>query len=228
MNTKSFFEETGSESTAERVLRKLRFDIIRNALAPGQRLRLEGLRESYGASVTTLREILNRLVVEGFVIAEDNRGFGVAPVSEAELRDTCEMRLLMECHALRRSIEIGDLDWEAHVVSSHHKLQSVETKLIGGDRSLVAQWVQYDWDFHHATVMACDMPVLKVTHSNMFDRFARYHLLALDFRGKPAAEEHARLRDLVVWRETEAAVALLRSHVHAGMEHILSTGKIPA
>ena len=219
-------EEGGS--IAEKVLRRIRFDIITNTLKPGDRLRLERLRETYGASVSTLREILNRLAAETFVVAEGNRGFGVAQISQSDLRDVCEMRLLLECHALRRSIAVGTIDWEARVVSCHHKLHSVESRLIGGDEALVMQWVQYDWDFHHATVMACDRPVLNATHSNIFGRYMRYHLNVLDFRGRPAADEHARLRDLVVGRDADAAVALLTSHVTAGMEHIIASGKIPA
>ncbi|WP_109467157.1 GntR family transcriptional regulator [Albibacillus kandeliae] len=222
---KIFVSETAGESVGDATLRKLRFDILRCALKPDERLRLDRLREAYGVSVTTLREILNRLVVEGFVVAEGQRGFEVAPVYEADLRDICELRLLLECHALRRSIELGSLDWEAHVVSAHHKLQSVEAKLMDGAPSSVEQWVQFDWDFHHATISACDMPALMTTHSNVFDRYLRYHLLALDFRGKPAADEHRRLRDLVIARDAEAAVTLLTSHVRAGMEHILATGK---
>jgi len=222
---KIFVSETAGESVGDATLRKLRFDILRCALKPDERLRLDRLREAYGVSVTTLREILNRLVVEGFVVAESQRGFEVAPVYEADLRDICELRLLLECHALRRSIELGSLDWEAHVVSAHHKLQSVEAKLMDGAPSSVEQWVQFDWDFHHATISACDMPALMTTHSNVFDRYLRYHLLALDFRGKPAADEHRRLRDLVIARDAEAAVTLLTSHVRAGMEHILATGK---
>lgn len=228
MSGKSFFIDSEGDSLADKVLRRIRFDIINNTLKPGDRLRLERLRETYGASVSTLREILNRLAAEHFVVAEGNRGFGVAPISQRDLRDICEMRLLLECHALRRSIEVGSVDWEAQVVSCHHKLQTAETQLIGGDGSQVMKWVQYDWDFHHATVMACDRPVLSATHSNIFDRFMRYHLYVLDFRGRPAADEHARLRDLVVGRNVEAAVSLLTSHVMAGMEHIIASGKIPA
>ncbi|WP_010140754.1 GntR family transcriptional regulator [Oceanicola sp. S124] len=225
MNAKSFVAEKDGESVGDSVLRRLRFDIIRGALLPETRLRLEPLRATYGVSVTTLREILSRLVVEGFVVAEGQRGFEVAPVNEANLRDICELRLLLECHALQRSMTLGSLDWEAHVVSAHHKLQSVEGRLMSGDPTSVEQWVQFDWDFHHSTVSACDMPALMNTHSNVFDLYLRYHMLALNFRGKPAADEHLRLRDLVVARKTEAAIALLTSHVRAGMEHILASGK---
>ncbi|MAC78530.1 MAG: GntR family transcriptional regulator [Rhodobacteraceae bacterium] len=225
MNIKSFVQDQTGESVGDSALRRIRFDIIRGTLRPGERLRLERVREAYGLSVTTLREILSRLVVERFVVAEGQRGFEVGSVCEADLRDICELRLLLECHALRRSIDLGTLDWEAHVVSTHHKLQSVEAKLMDGAPSSVEQWVQFDWDFHHATLSACDMPALMATHSNVFDRYLRYHLLALDFRGRPAADEHRRLRDLVIAREPEPAVALLTAHVRAGMEHILATGK---
>lgn len=227
MNDKTFTTVGAGDNIGDKILRRIRFDIITNTLMPGDRLRLERLRGAYGASVSTLREILNRLVSESFVVAEGNRGFGVAPISQRDLRDICEMRLLLECHALRRSIEVGSLDWEAQVVSCHHKLRSVETGLMKGDEDQVMAWVQYDWDFHHATVMACDMPVLSATHSNIFDRFMRYHLYVLDFRGRPAAEEHARLRDMIVARDAAGAVELLTAHVMAGMEHIIASGKIP-
>ena len=137
MNIKSFVTGQIGESVGDSALRRIRFDIIRGRLQPGEKLRLERLREAYGVSVTTLREILNRLDVEGFVLAEGQRGFEVGPVAEADLRDICELRLLLECHALRRSVDLGTLDWEAHVVSAHHKLQSVEAKLMGGAPSSV-------------------------------------------------------------------------------------------
>ena len=39
------------------------------------------MAQTYGASVSTLREALNRLCSEGLVIAEGQRGFEVAPIS---------------------------------------------------------------------------------------------------------------------------------------------------
>ena len=50
-------------STYQRIKR----DIIFGDLAPGSKLKLDGLRERYAASMSTLRETLNRLASEGFV-----------------------------------------------------------------------------------------------------------------------------------------------------------------
>lgn len=57
------------------------------------------LRDEYGASVATLCEGLNRLTSEGFVVAEGQRGFEVAPVSAQYKRKLAEVRLLVENQA---------------------------------------------------------------------------------------------------------------------------------
>ena len=58
------------ETAGEKAYRRLRNDIIFGRLAPSQKLRLEALKEAYGISVSTLRELLNRLTSEGLVVAE--------------------------------------------------------------------------------------------------------------------------------------------------------------
>ncbi|MCD7059577.1 GntR family transcriptional regulator [Pelagibacterium xiamenense] len=224
------FDEFGQdgETVGDIAFRRIRTDIIHGRLKPGQKLRLEVLKEKYGVSVSTLREILSKLTVEEFVSAEGQRGFEVTQVSQAGLRDVADLRLLLETYALRKSFAEGDLEWEGAVVSAHYKLAQVEKNLIGGDQSQVERWVGQDWGFHHATISACAAPALMTTHSSVFDRFLRYHMLVLDFRGKPAAEEHERLRDLALARDADRAVDVLTAHVQSGVEHILGTGKIPA
>lgn len=206
--------------------RRIRSDIVNGDLKPMSKLKLEQLRDTYSASVTTLREILSKLTVEQLVTAEGQRGFRVAPVSVSDLKGLAELRILLETHALRDSIANGDLDWQGNVVSAHYKLSVVEQDLLNSDRRTVEQWVRHDWGFHHATIAACRAAPLMQAHSSFFDRYARYHMLVLDFRGKPAAEEHERLRDLVLARDAEAAVALLVSHIRSGLAHILGTGRI--
>ncbi|MBV9259770.1 MAG: GntR family transcriptional regulator, partial [Pseudolabrys sp.] len=88
--------------------RRIRSDIIFGRLLPDQKLRLEALKETYGVSISTLREILSRLSSEGFVVAEARRGFEVAPVSAADLRALADLRILLEGHAMELSFASGD------------------------------------------------------------------------------------------------------------------------
>lgn len=67
-----------------------------------------------GAS--TVREILTRLWIQQLIHAEGQRGFEVASVSQAGLRDVAAPRFLLETQALCQSVAAGDLRWEADVV----------------------------------------------------------------------------------------------------------------
>ena len=58
---------------------RLREDILRGALQPEAKLRIEQLRQSYGLGASPLREALSRLVSDGLVETEGQRGYWVAP-----------------------------------------------------------------------------------------------------------------------------------------------------
>ena len=72
---------------------RIRTDIIFGRLKPGQRLRLDSLKQDYRLSIATLREILNRLTSDRLVLAEGKRGFEVAPISMEDLKELGELRL---------------------------------------------------------------------------------------------------------------------------------------
>jgi DNA-binding GntR family transcriptional regulator len=214
------------ESIGENAYRRIRADIIFGRAAPGQKLKLDRMKDDYGASVSTLRETLNRLASEGLVTAEGQRGFEVAPVSAATLKEVAALRLLLEGHALDQSFAAGDMDWEGRVVSSHHKLASMERRMSEGDRSQAELWKRYDWEFHQALISACGSRVLMETHAGVFDKYLRYQMIALSYRGDIAAREHKILLDCALNRDAATAKATLERHVNGGVEHALATGTI--
>lgn len=211
-----------SEAVGDSVYRRVRTDIIFGRLAPGRKLKLEQMRKDYEASVSTLREILNRLASEGLVVAEGQRGFEVAPVSAENLREVAALRELLECYALEQSFAAGDLNWEAHVVAAHYKLAQMEARMLAGDKSVTEQWKRYDWEFHQALISACGSRVLMDTHAVIFDKYLRYQMISLTFRGQIAADEHRQMLDAALKRDAVAAQAVLRRHVRGGVEHGLT------
>ncbi|MGQ2906698.1 MAG: GntR family transcriptional regulator [Aliihoeflea sp.] len=218
--------EASVETIGDNTYRRIRTDIIFGRLAPGQKLKLERLKDEYGASVSTLREILNRLSSEALVLAEGQRGFEVAPVSIENLKEIAALRLLLESHALEQSFVAGDMDWEGRVVAAHHKLSSMERRMKEGDRSQTELWKRYDWEFHQALISACGSSVLMETHAAVFDKYLRYQMIALSFRGDIAAKEHRALLDCALERNASRAQELLELHVRGGVEHALATGTI--
>ena len=214
--------ELDNPTIAETAYRQIRSDIIFGRLAPDERLKLERLKTQYGASVSTLREILNRLASEGLVVAEGQRGFEVAPVSSENLREIAALRLLLECHALELSFAVGDMDWEGRVVAAHHKLHQMELRMISGDRSVTKDWKRYDWEFHQALISACGSRTLMETHAAIFDKYLRYQMISLTFRGQIAADEHRQMLESALKRDAKSAQEVLRRHVEAGVEHGLA------
>lgn len=217
-------DETGhpTETIGETVYRRIKSDVIFGRLEPNQKLKLERMAATYGASVSTLRETLNRLCSEGFVVAEGQRGFEVAAFSGDEFRQLADMRELLESHALESSFEAGDLDWEARVVAAHHKLAALERKMLAGDKSQTELWKQCDWQFHHALISACGSKVLLDAHAAVYDKYLRYQMIAVVFRGEAAAIEHQKLLECALKRDYPHARQLLRTHIHDCVEHALA------
>ena len=205
-------------STYQRIKR----DIIFGELAPGSKLKLDGLRERYQASMSTLRETLNRLASEGFVDALDQRGFFVTPVSREDLIEIANLRVLLECHALRLSIANGDTDWEGNLVAAHHKLHLMEQKMLAGDDSQKEDWKRYDWEFHLALIEACGSQNLLSLHSVLYDKYLRYQMLVLTYRGEEAVEEHRKVFEAVLARDIYTAAETLKTHIDKGLEHTLA------
>jgi DNA-binding GntR family transcriptional regulator len=203
---------TGVETAGEKAYRRLRNDIIFGRLAPSQKLRLEALKEAYGISVSTLRELLNRLTSEGLVVAESARGFEVAPVSADNFRELANLRLLLESHALQRSFVLGDMDWEGRVVAAHHKLATMERRTLAGDKRGLEVLKRYDSEFHQALLSACGSRVLLDAHAAVFDKYIRYLMIAVIFRAA-APPEHQRLLECALKRDAKTAQAILSTHI---------------
>jgi DNA-binding GntR family transcriptional regulator len=219
----SLIERNEEETIGDDGYRRIRSDIILARLAPAQRLKLEMLREAYGVSISTLREILNRLSAEGLVLAEGRRGFEVAPVSAANLQELADMRLLLEGHAMEASFARADVEWEGRVVSARHKLASIE-RLMASGVGEPEQWKRYDSEFHQALISNCGSRVLIEAHAAVFDRYFRYQMIALHYRGEEPAQEHQALLDCALARDAARARTVLSKHISNCVAHALTAG----
>jgi DNA-binding GntR family transcriptional regulator len=79
---------------------RLREDIVHGAFHPGDKLRIEFLKQTYDVGATPLREALYRLSADGFVHVQGQRGFRVADMSLEELKDITNLRVVLEGMAL--------------------------------------------------------------------------------------------------------------------------------
>lgn len=221
---------SGSERLADTVYIQLREDILFGQYDPLAKLKLDGLRNRYEASANTIREALVRLVSEGFVDAEGQRGFSVAAVSRADLQDIIETRILLESQAVRLSLAEADLHWEGEVMAAHYRLAKAE-EMADEDhdrhRNLLEQ---YDCDFHRTIISGCHSQWVLRFHALSYDHALRYRSEAVKRVEGPQLEEmlarakndHVALRDAALKKDADQLIKLLQVHIRKAAEFALA------
>ncbi len=66
------------KTLVEAAYRSLRRNIIEGRLSPGEKLRIEHIKNDYGVGGATLREALSLLTSDALVVSQGQRGFRVA------------------------------------------------------------------------------------------------------------------------------------------------------
>ncbi|WP_439588689.1 GntR family transcriptional regulator [Hydrogenophaga sp.] len=204
--------EQGGQTLSTMIAGNLRAAISNGELAPGSKLRLDELRVTFGVSLSPLREALSRLSAEGFVVMEDQRGYKVAPVSEANLVEVTKLRAMVECFALRESIQQGDDKWEGEVVASLYRINKLSRLDDPGSK---AAWETAHRDLHYRLISACRMPLLLSFSSTLHDLNDRYRRLFLISRpiDKAVQREHAEICNAALERNADLACEIMRNHI---------------
>jgi DNA-binding GntR family transcriptional regulator len=214
---------TSAATTAgSSVYLKIKSDIITGALQPGKKLKLDTLKVQYSVSVSTLREILNRLASDGFVEAPEQRGFLVRTMSNEDLIELSNLRVLLECAALKASLAFGDEEWEGNLVSAHHKLTMIGKKIMDGEVVPPERLLNYDWEFHLALARACHSRHMISVFQNIYEKYIGYQLVLRNYRWAKALEEQQLIFEAALARDSEAAVDLLKSHLRKSLSFSLA------
>lgn len=190
---------------------QLRQDIIAGILAPDTKLRIEELRNHYATGASPLREALNRLAGEGFVTVEGQRGFRVAPTSLKDLNEITNLRIMLECEAIRQSIRQGDDSWEAKIVAAFHRVG----KLDDDPNSNISEWEARNHEFHEALISACDSAWLLKFRHTLYEQHRRYRLISVlqHDKSRLVNDEHKAIMEAVLKHDEKAACEATEAHI---------------
>src|SRR4051812_21317700 len=130
------------------VFGRIRADILAAAYEPGARLSPRALAAEANVSMSVVREALTRLAEQGLVVAEPQLGFSVVKLDMDDVRDISALRILIEGEALRSAVTHADVEYEARVIASHHRLARTEAG-VDGDPNLTSEpWALAHAQFH--------------------------------------------------------------------------------
>ncbi len=209
--------------TAARVAyQRVRQDILRGALQPDARLRIQEIGARYGCGPIPTREALSRLVSERLVVHSEQRGFAVAPVSEQDLQELTLARGWTYELALRESIRRADAAWEERVLIAHHRLAKIPRYLSQTPPEPNPRYDEPHREFHLALIGACGSSWMIDVCAQLFDHAERYRNLSRRIAVQPREDEHRLLMEAALGRNADGAVDLIKRHVQLTADTVLA------
>lgn len=91
-------------TTAEKVINGLRTAITSGELSADEQIRQEQIAAEYNVSRMPVREAFRQLEAEGLLVVLPGRGTFVNRLSDEEIHEICDMRILLECDAIQRAV----------------------------------------------------------------------------------------------------------------------------
>ncbi len=198
----------------ERAYGQLRDDIVEGRLPPGEKLRVEHLRQRYDVGAGTLREALNRLVSDALVEAEGQRGFRVVPITMQDMDDLTNLRVQLEIEALRQSIRHGNEAWRDEVRQIYAELSAIEQPILP---HMAQYWEALNGRFHEALVSNCGsgwtLRLLGMLnrHSERYRRYA----IGLNQGQRDVHREHRNIFEAAMAGNELRAALELEAHIRA-------------
>ncbi|NNE86729.1 MAG: GntR family transcriptional regulator [Silicimonas sp.] len=210
---KAITENQSTQSSTQRAYLALRNDIIFGRIPPGQRLKIDSLKETLETGASPVREALSLLTSDQLVDRIDQRGFRVAQTSREQFQEILDLRCNLEDMAVRESLSHADTGWEDALVLSHHHMVRARKQ----DQETFEACHKA---FHMALLAACRSPILLRFCSQLYDLNVRYRYLAGQSKGyarRDVDAEHQGILNAAVERDTETVSTRL-------MEHYRNTG----
>jgi DNA-binding GntR family transcriptional regulator len=208
------FSDDGKNTIGSQLASRLREAIICGELAAGSKINLDKARQSFNVSLSPLREGLARLISDGLVEFEDNRGYRVSPISLANLEEITALREELETFALRESMRLGDVEWEGNVMRALHRLNRTERDAARAET--LELWEAVHREFHLTLISGCQKPLLLQFCNqllNLNDRYRRVFLTRTS-GDRNVAQEHSEIAQGAVARDIEYSSDKLRQHIH--------------
>lgn len=191
----------------------LRARILAGVYAPDEKLKVRDLAAEFSFSPGSVREALSRLVPEQLVVSREQRGFVVAPLSIDDLEELTDLRCAIEAIALRRSLERGDVNWEAGVLAAAHRLRGTTKRPPTVNAESDSEWQINHALFHAALVGACGSRRLLMLHRQLFEQSERYRSLSAPIKpDRDVDQEHHELVDYALARDADGLVKVIEQH----------------
>lgn len=206
-------------SRAESLYRAVKDMAILFKFKPGERINEVDLARRLGASRTPLREALNRLVAEGFLVLKQGRGFFCRDLNPREMFELYQFRAVLEVAAVRLACEQAT---EQEVMDLAHFLE--ETGPEEGGRSS-DELVALDEYFHEKIMALSRNMVMSRTLENINARIKYFRWVDMDSKREETQHEHQAIVQALRMRDADLAAQHMNRHITKRLDQITAAIK---
>jgi DNA-binding GntR family transcriptional regulator len=205
-------------SLSRAVYADIRADILAGRYEPGAKLSPRAIATQCNVSLSVVREALTRLTEQDLVVAAPQLGFSVVELDIKDVRDISRLRILIEGAGLREAIEHADVEYEARVLASHHRLSRTQYVTGHPGETVTEQWARAHAEYHSALLSACPSPRLQDLAASLRETAELYRRWSGSFgvnqepRDVPA--EHRGLMEAALDHDPDRSVTLLTEHIN--------------
>jgi len=207
LSFKSKVPDIGATPSASIIIsRYLREAIVSGDLPENEPVRQEQIAQMFNVSKIPVREALKTLEAEGLVVFYRNRGAVVASISEPELAQMFEVRILLESSIMRLSVP--------HMTAQHFKkIAAACDRFIMEDDA--SRWAELNWELHLAMYEAANRPFMINMIKSIHDKLERYLRVQLTVADGliQADKEHRKILEACKNRDAEGAAELMKNHI---------------
>lgn len=212
-------KKTVLKSIREQIYEAIQEAIVNNVYKPGEELQIDRLAETFGVSTTPIREALIRLESSGLVHLIPNKGARVTEFREDDIRDTWEVRKVLEPYAAGLTAALG-LSREIRELNDVY--DTLEKEPQNGNL-----YIQSDIRLHELLYSHLSNALLKETLHNILQRSMRMRYFAEDISKLhdqvvlEVISEHKQILQALETRNREKTVEAVRRHIENGERRAL-------
>lgn len=200
------------QTTHEQVREMLRQQILTGQLPGGTRLVQADIAKDLEVSITPVREALRDLANEQMIRLDAHRGGIVVEMTDSELQEILDLRLLLEPEAMRSAAErITPLQLE-HARALHDEMLAATESF---------SWVMLNRRFHFTIYEATGRPRLLTILRGLLDASVMYVNATDEYmpeHQERAGSEHAALLKLLADHDAEGAAEAIKAHINIPRE----------
>jgi DNA-binding GntR family transcriptional regulator len=200
----------------ERVRDLIRNDIANGIFPPGHRLKLTELEKRYGVSAAPIRDALQQLQGEGFIVFLPNRGASVRRIDRDFLWQIYEIRKAVETYFVR---ELVDRITPTELDNLRSALNRHQRALAKANEGLVHD---LDSEFHNHIITATkniEAAAILGKHYTMI-RPLRVRFGRSVERRQQLPQEHLAILSAIEARDGDAASQLIARHIDVAFEDL--------